>query len=65
LEGDKTELLKSFGSAAPERVDAIEGEKRHRIYGRLRLKVAVGAGGQLEEAQGVFVEGVCTNEHTS
>lgn len=65
LEGDKTELLKSFGSVVPERVDAIKGEKRHRIYRQLRLKVAVGAGGQLEEAQGVFVERVCTNEHTS
>jgi len=65
LEGDKTELLKSFGSVVPERVDAIKGEKRHRIYRQLRLKkVAVGAGGQLEEAQGVFVERVCTNEHT-
>jgi Recombinase zinc beta ribbon domain len=66
LEGDKTELLKSIGSVVPERVDAIKGEKRHRIYRQLRLKkVAVGAGGQLEEAQGVFVERACTNEHTS
>lgn len=59
-------MLKSIGSVVPERVDAIKGEKRHRIYRQLRLKkVAVGAGGQLEEAQGVFVERACTNEHTS
>lgn len=58
-------MLKSFGSVVPERVDAIKGEKRQCMYRRLRLKVAVGAGGQLEEAQGVFVERVCTNEHTS
>jgi hypothetical protein len=64
LEGDKAELLESFSAMIPERVDAIKCEKRHRIYKRLRLKVAVGAGGQLEEAQGVFLDRVCTNERT-
>ena len=65
LDGDKTELLRSFGSMVPERVEALTGEKRHRIYKRLRLKVAVGADGQLEEARGVFLDSVCTKERTS
>ena len=64
LEGDKAELLRSFCGMVPERVDALTGEKRNRIYKRLRLKVAVGADGQLQEARGVFVDRVCTKERT-
>lgn len=65
LERDKTELMESFSSAVPGRVESLTGEKRHRIYKRLRLRVAVGAGGELEEAQGIFVNRVCTSERTS
>ena len=64
-EVDKAELTQSFSSVVQERLEALTGERRHRIYKKLRLKVAVGKGGQLEEAQGVFVNRVCTNERTS
>ena len=62
LERDKTELLESFSDAVPSCLEVLTGEKRHRIYKRLRLRVAVGAGGELEEATGVFVNRVCTKK---
>jgi len=64
LERDKTDLMESFSDAVPSRLATLTGDKRHHIYKRLKLRVAVGAGGELEEAQGVFVNRVCTNERT-
>ena len=68
LKRDKAEWLENFSSALPGRIDSLTSEKRHRIYKRMKLRVAVGADGQLQEAQGVFVNrsgDVCTNAFTS
>ncbi len=65
LETDKAELLESFASMIPERLEALTSEKRQRIYKRLRLKVSVGPGRKIEEIRGVFVDRVCTEERTN
>ncbi len=64
LEADKAELLESFAGTVPQRTETLSGETRHLIYKKLKLRVAVGAQGRLEEAQGVFINRVCTNERT-
>jgi site-specific DNA recombinase len=63
LEKDKEALLESYVSLAPEALDTLTPEERHRVYEMLRLKVSAHLDGTLE-VNGVLVDDVSKSEIT-
>jgi hypothetical protein len=65
LEQDKDKVLETFARMAPEVLDALTPEERHRFYKMLRLRVTAAPDGSLE-ISGAFGEnvGVCNKEPT-
>ena len=63
LEKDKEALLESYVSLAPEALDTLTPEERHRVYEMLRLKVSAHLDGTLE-VNGVLVGDVSKREIT-
>jgi hypothetical protein len=66
LERDRDALLESYAGMMPEALDSLAPEERSQIYGMLRLKVDVSAGGTMQ-ARGVLSAGlpVCENRLAS
>jgi hypothetical protein len=64
LEKDKEALVRSYADIAPEALDALTPEERHRVYKMLRLEVVVNPDGTLQAA-GVLASNVSKNEITS
>ena len=62
LERDRDALLESYAGMMPEALDSLAPEERSQIYGMLRLKVDVSAGGTMQ-ARGVLSVGlpICGN----
>lgn len=70
LERDRDAVVAHYAALAPDALDSLEPEERHRFYGILGLKVHVGADGRawaelplrwpvsLEEDPGVYKSGV-------
>ena len=48
MERDKDVLLESYAQAAPEALDGLTPEQRHRVYGMLGLKATITPDGTLE-----------------
>jgi site-specific DNA recombinase len=48
LERDKDELLNSYAKIAPEALDSLSSEERHRLYTMLRMKVTANPDRSLE-----------------
>ena len=48
LERDKNALLESYAGMAPEALDILTPEERHRVYRMLRLRVMAHVDGTLE-----------------
>ncbi|MCA1738454.1 MAG: hypothetical protein LC740_06390 [Actinobacteria bacterium] len=48
LERDKDEVLDSYARLAPEALDGLSPEERHRLYRMLRLKVIINSDRSLE-----------------
>ena len=57
LERDRDALLESYAGMMPEALDSLAPEERSQIYGMLRLKVDVSAGGTMQ-ARGVLSVGL-------
>ena len=59
MERDRETVLEQYAALAPEALDALSLEQRHRLYKMLRLKVLVSKSGELEiELTGAPVEGL-------
>ena len=58
---DKEALLEHNAHVAPEALDSLTLEERHRLYKMLRLEVAVRPDSSLE-VRGVFGEGVSLSD---
>lgn len=65
MEQDKNKVLETYAQMAPEVLDALKPEERHRFYKMLRLRVVAFPGGSLE-INGAFGENgsVCQTEPT-
>jgi hypothetical protein len=61
LELDKAALLEHYARIAPEALDSLTLEERHRLYRMLRLEVAVRPDSSLE-VRGVFGEGTSLSD---
>jgi multidrug resistance efflux pump len=48
LEREKDTLLENYAALAPEALESLESEERHRIYKMLRLRVFAGLDGSIE-----------------
>jgi hypothetical protein len=48
LEREKDALLENYAALAPEALESLEPEERHRIYKMLKLRVIVGSDGGFE-----------------
>ncbi len=55
LERDRDALLESYVEMTPEALDSLTPEKRHQVYGMLRLRVEVFADGRME-VRGILSE---------
>ena len=59
MERDRETVLEQYAALAPEALDTLSLEQRHRLYKMLRLKVLVSKSGELEiELAGAPVEGL-------
>ena len=70
LERDRDAVIEYYAALAPEAIDSLTPEERHRLYGMLKLKVLVGKDGEasaempvrpsttLSENPGVYHTGV-------
>jgi site-specific DNA recombinase len=71
MERDREAVLEQYAALAPEALDALSPEQRHRLYKMLRLKVLVAKGGDLEielagaPLGGLDADGSSTTEVTS
>jgi DNA repair ATPase RecN len=61
LDHDKEALLEHYARIAPEALDSLTPEERHRVYKMLRLEVSVRADSSLE-VSGVFGETVALSD---
>ncbi len=64
MERDKDALLESYAQMAPEALDSLTPEERHRVYGMLGLKATIAMDGTLE-VSGTFMgeaEALCGTE---
>jgi hypothetical protein len=61
LELDKEALLEHYARIAPDALDSLTLEERHRLYEMLRLEVSVRPDSSLE-IRGVFGEGVSLSD---
>jgi hypothetical protein len=61
LELDKEALLEHYARIAPEALDSLTPEERHRLYKMLRLEVLVRPDSSLE-VSGVFGEAVSLSD---
>ena len=61
LEQDTETLLKSYAKMAPEALEALSAEERHRLYRMLRLRVVVNPDRSIE-VTGALVPGFTSTE---
>jgi hypothetical protein len=65
MERDRDAVLEHYAALAPEALDSLTSEERHRLYKMLRLKVWVAKSGDLEvEMAGVPVDGLDESSST-
>jgi hypothetical protein len=66
MERGRDALLEHYASLAPEALDSLTSEERHRLYKMLRLKVWLAKSGDLEvEMAGVPVDGLGAGSSTT
>jgi hypothetical protein len=71
MELDREAVLEQYAALAPEALDALSPEQRHRLYRMLRLEVLVAKGRDLEievagdPVEGLDADGSSTTEVTS
>ena len=66
LKRDKEAILESYAGAAPEELNALLLEERHRVYKMLKLRVGIHPDNRIEVSGALGSDiGICNSETVS